>query len=114
MGALVAVPAAAAADGGAGGGGALAHAHANSAAAQSAAPKPAARTSALHRRQHLAHRLGEADGDGARDQPVADVELLHVGERGHGADVPGGEAMAGVDAEAGGAALLGGGAHARE
>jgi aspartokinase/homoserine dehydrogenase 1 len=42
---------------------------------------------AAHGRQHLPDRRVHAHQHGAGDQEVADVELLHAGERGHGADV---------------------------
>lgn len=47
----------------------------------------AARELSAHGRQHLPDRPVQAHEHGAGDQEVTDVELLHAGERGHGADV---------------------------
>ena len=51
----------------------------------------------VHRRAQLAHGGVEADEDRTRDHVMSDVELLDLGDRGHGSDVFGGEAMSGMN-----------------
>ena len=50
----------------------------------------------INARLHFADRLGEADEDGAADDAVADVKLLHPIESGDGGDVLVIEAVPGV------------------
>ena len=68
--------------------------------ARAAAPAREASRAVAHRREHLAHRAGQAEDHGAADQRMADVELLDLADRSDAADVGGGQAVAGVDAEA--------------
>src|SRR6185503_8748520 len=54
----------------------------------------------IHRLPHLADGLGHANGQGARDDRIADVELLDFRDRGDRADVGDGETVAGGDDQA--------------
>src|SRR5262249_43534442 len=53
-----------------------------------------------HPRPHPPSRLAHPHQPGAGDEEVADVQFLHAGEGGDGADVAGRQAVAGVEVEA--------------
>ena len=57
---------------------------------------------------HVAHGLLQADHDCAGDDAVADVELVHSVDGGDGFHVAVGQAVTGVQRDAGGADLLAG------
>src|ERR1700719_1923801 len=57
------------------------------------------RSCAAHQRLHVAHGLGQAIDDGARDNRMADIEFDDFNDRGHGCDVVIIEPMTGVDGQ---------------